>query len=474
MHIKDGNMEVFDLNTKYLNHEDLNFMASHYKQDVLFANQTLDKLNDKGLEIKSISDFQQNISVPGRLKLIETTNKVGNPYLSPKDTFLFPISPKKFVIGYPDDLNVEEKQLLITCSGSTGRTVLVNKILKNYVISNDMIRLDINEDKVGYVFAYLNTNIAQILIHSKEYGSTIKHINAEHISDLPIPHYADAFEKQINDSILEAHKIRESAHLLLNEAINELYSLIDMPIVDDEDIVEEELIGEYEDNRCFILNSKELNARFDGSFHNPVSRENYKNIKNKGQDDKFNIFNLEDLADIFVPPRFKRVYTTDKSNSVPFLQGSHIIQIKPQGIRRLYDKIKIIDDLIVKEGMILLTGSGTVGKVSLVSENWNNWAASNHIIRLVIQDQKINQGYLLLFLLSDYAQLQIDHLVYGSNVDEIGEAGELIHNIKILVPKDKEIENKIGNKVIEAYSLRDKANVIENETISRLQSLMLL
>lgn len=94
MHIKDGNIEVFDLNTKYLNHEDLNFMASHYKQDVLFANQTLDKLNEKGLEIKSISDFQQNISVPGRLKLIETTNKVGNPYLSPKGTFLFPISSK--------------------------------------------------------------------------------------------------------------------------------------------------------------------------------------------------------------------------------------------------------------------------------------------------------------------------------------------------------------------------------------------
>lgn len=333
-----------------------------------------------------------------------------------------------------------------------------------------MIRLDINEDKVGYVFAYLNTNIAQILIHSKEYGSTIKHINAEHISDLPIPHYSDAFEKQINDSILEAHKIRESAHLLLNEAINELYSLIDIPIVDDEDIVEEELIGEYEDNRCFILSSKELNARFDGSFHNPVSRENYKNILNKGQGDKFNIFNLEDLADIFVPPRFKRVYTTDKSNSVPFLQGSHIIQIKPQGIRRLYDKIKIIDDLIVNEGMILLTGSGTVGKVSLVSENWNNWAASNHIIRLLIQNQKINQGYLLLFLLSDYAQLQIDHLVYGSNVDEIGEAGDLINNIEILVPKNKEIENKIGNKVIEAYSLRDKANAIENEAISMLES----
>ena len=470
MHLKNESIEVFDLNTKYLNPHDLNFISSHYKQDVLFANQTLDKLRERGIEIKFISDYQKSISVPGRLKVTETTKKVGNPYLSPKDTFLFPIDAKKFVIGYSEDLNVEEKQILITCSGSTGRSVLVNKILKNHVISNDMIRLDVTEGKVGYVFAYLNTNIAQILINSKEYGSTVKHINADHISDLPIPHFSDDFEEKINKLILEAHFIRESAHLLLKDAINELYGLINLPIVADEDIIEEKLIGKYEVNKCFILSSEELNSRLDGSFHNPVSKENYKNIFNKSQGDQFNIYNLEDLADIFVPPRFKRVYTTDKLNSIPFLQGSHIIQIKPQGIKCLYDKMRNIDKLVVNEGMILVTGSGTVGKVSLVSECWDNWVASNHIIRLSIKNNQVNHGYLLLFLLSDYVQLQIDHLIYGSNVDEIGEAGDLIHKIKILVPNNKEIENKIGNKVIEAYSLRDKANILENEAISILES----
>ena len=470
MHLKNESIEVFDLNTKYLNPRDLNFISSHYKQDVLIANQTLDKLSENGIEIKFISDYQKNISVPGRLKIIETTKKAGNPYLSPKDTFLFPISAKKFVIGYSEDLNVEEKQMLITCSGSTGRSVLVNKILKNHVISNDMIRLDINEEKVGYVFAYLNTNIAQILINSKEYGSTVKHINAEHISDLPIPHFSDDFEEEINNLILEAHKIRESAQLLLNDALNELYNLINLPVLTEEDIDEEKLIGEYCLNKCFVLNSKDLESRFDGSYHNPVSRLNYSNIENLANTGKFNLFNLDELVKIFVPNRFKRHYTADDLISIPFLQGAHITQIKPQGIKRIYNKIKNIEDIIIHKNMILLTRSGTVGKLSLVGDCWDGWAATDHIIRLSTKFDSINQGYLLLFLLSDYAQLQIDHLIYGSNVDEIGEAGDLIHKIKILVPKNKEIESKIGNMVIDAYSLRDKANVIENEAISILES----
>lgn len=470
MHLKNENIEVFDLNTKYLNLQDFNFISSHYKQDVLIANQTLDKLKENGIEIKFVSDYQINISVPGRLKVIETTEKAGNPYLSPKDTFLFPISAKKFVIGYSEDLNVEEKEILITCSGSTGRIVLVNKILKNHVISNDMIRLDITEDKVGYVFAYLNTNIAQILINSKEYGSTVKHINAEHISELPIPYFSDEFEKEVNDLILKAHNIRESAHLLLNEALNELYDLINLPILTDEDIVEEELIGEYNTNKCFILNSKDLHSRFDGSYHNPVSRLNYLNIEKLAKTGQFNLFNLDELVNIFVPTRFKRNYTADELISIPFLQGAHITQIKPQGIKRLYNKTKNIDDIIVHKNMILLTRSGTVGKLSLVGDCWDGWAATDHIIRLSVKSDSLNPGYLILFLLSDYAQYQINHLVYGSNVDEIGEAGDLINNIKILVPNNKEIENKIGNKVIEAYYLRDKANIIENEAISILES----
>lgn len=95
--------------------------------------------------------------------------------------------------------------------------------------------------------------------------------------------------------------------------------------------------------------------------------------------------------------------------------------------------------------------------------------ASDHIIRLKIKNNRINPGYLLLFLLSDFGKIQFDHLVYGSNVDEIGEAGDLINTIKILVPTNKTVENDLGNKVINAYNNRDKANLIEDCAINKFE-----
>jgi len=72
-------------------------------------------------------------------------------------------------------------------------------------------------------------------------------------------------------------------------------------------------------------------------------------------------------------------------------------------------------------------------------------------------------------LLSIYGQVQFQRLIYGGVVDEIGEAGELFNDILILKPKNKDIENKIGNFTFEAYDKRDKANQVEDEAIKSLE-----
>lgn len=472
MHVKDENIEIFELNTKYFDYDKFNLIPKYYNLDIVDANQILDRLKSKGIKIKTIKDFSNYISVPGRFKTTKSDKYIGNPYLSPKDTFLFPFSSSKYVIKYPEELNVVDNDILITCSGTIGRTVIVNEILKDFVISNDMIRLNVPNNKLGYVFAYLNTHFAQIFIKSNEYGATVKHINEEHISDLKIPSFKNSIEEKINNQMIKSHKIRESAHLLLNESMDELYKVINLPIIDVNNINEKELISDYKINKSFILNSNDLNLRFDVSYHNPVHKLNKNNLEKKGNSEDFDIINLEDLVDIFTPPRFKRNYTSDKNISVPFLQGSHITQIKPQGMKRLYNKTKNMKEILIKKNMILLTRSGTVGKLSLVGDYWDNWAASDHIMRLSVKRNSINPGYLLLFLLSDYAQFQIERLIYGSNVNEIGESGNLINKIRILVPKDKYLEECIGNKVIKSYSLRDTANILEDKTIKYLENLI--
>jgi len=115
-----------------------------------------------------------------------------------------------------------------------------------------------------------------------------------------------------------------------------------------------------------------------------------------------------------------------------------------------------------------VTCSGTIGRLALVSDYWSGWAATNHLLRIMPKEEKINPGYLTGFLLSKYGQVQFQRLIYGGVVDEIGEAGELFDDILILKPKEKSVEDKIGSLVIEAYNKKDKANQIEEEAISQV------
>lgn len=371
MFVQNDNIEIFNLNTKYFNKENYSLNSSFYESDAELYTRMLKIFKENGIEIKRIKDISHFTYVPKRIKTFFTEKDVGVPYLSPKDTFTFPLTAEKFSLDFPDDCMVGDKQLLITCSGTTGRSVISNKLFKNFCLSNDMIRMSVSFDYLGYIFAFINTQMGQSLIKRNEYGSTVKHINSEHIELLEIPIFDEILD-EINNLIVKSHEIRETSQIEMNNVKKSFYDLIKIPILSPKDI-HTDLGSNFNENNCFVLNSSNLECRFDCSYHNPVYTLNMENIIKKSQTDEFYLVNLEDLVDIYVPPRSKRNYVKDKNISIPFLQGSHITQIKPQGIQRIYYKMKNIDRFIINEGMILLTRSGTVGKLSLVSHYWDNW-----------------------------------------------------------------------------------------------------
>ncbi|MEM3588059.1 MAG: hypothetical protein QXO71_12165, partial [Candidatus Jordarchaeaceae archaeon] len=79
-----------------------------------------------------------------------------------------------------------------------------------------------------------------------------------------------------------------------------------------------------------------------------------------------------------------------------------------------------------------------------------------------------NAGYLTIFLQSLYGFSQLQTLIYGGVVEELGEAGELLSEILIPIPSIS-IQEKIGNLVIEAYEKKDQANMLENKAIKALE-----
>jgi len=443
--------------------------ASFYSKDIVEARILLDKMKKNGIPIITLNDptLTSKIFWPERFKRKYVRKNKGKPFLLPKEVFQFLPQPRKFIVDPPQDLLVKEKWILVTRSGSIGRTLLSNKILSNFLVSDDLIRIiPKDEEKIGYIYAFLNTWIGQAFLTKTPYGQTVKHIEPEHVGNIPIPLLPESDMEEINEKILEAHKLREEAQKLLLKAKELFYEELGIPLLNEDKI--EYFGGEKGKNvKAFIAKASELNFRLDASYHIPIIKFLIKQMNDNSNGYLTNLGNL--VEKIFIPTRFKRIYVKNRKQGIPFLQGSHVPMVKLFDVKYLWKKSKNLENIVLKKNWILMTRSGTVGKVALVTDYWNEWAGSEHILR-IIPSTSVHPGYILTFLLSAYGQFQIKGKVYGGVVNEIAEQDvSLINKIKILVPYDDKIQNKIGNLITEAYEKKDQANMIENEAIKLLE-----
>jgi len=203
--------------------------ASFYSRDIGEARIFLDKIRKKNVRITTLNNpsFTSQIFWPERFKRKYTKEDKGKPFLMPKEVFQFLPQARKFIVDFSNNLLVKEKWILITRSGSIGRCLLTNKILSsNFVLSDDLIRIiPADEKEVGYIYAFLNTWIGQAFLTKTQYGETVKHIEPEHVSAIPLPLLQESDIKEINEKILDAHKLREEAQELLLKAFAEKFGI---------------------------------------------------------------------------------------------------------------------------------------------------------------------------------------------------------------------------------------------------------
>jgi type I restriction enzyme S subunit len=144
---------------------------------------------------------------------------------------------------------------------------------------------------------------------------------------------------------------------------------------------------------------------------------------------------------------------------------------------RIYDRqhisvsqnIKAVNLCRIKRGDVLVTRSGTVGRIGLVSSRMDGWAASEHMIRITPRSEVYSSGFLYGFLSTPYGQHQIKARIYGGVVDELTDA-DLANCLIPDVPI--EIQKSVGEKVTAAFELRDRANDLEDGAITAIESLI--
>lgn len=440
---------------------ELRLDAEFYSMERLKAQILIEELKKAGISIGLTEDFGKKIFHRPRFRRNYVSKNEGDPYLMPNEIFLFPIKARKFIKDYPEGLRIEPDWILITCSGSTGRVRISDRILSKYVMSHDLIRL-VPEDKssLGYVYAYLNTWIGQAFLTKTNYGGPIKHIEPHHVANIPIPLVEEDIMKKVNDMILEAHKMREEAQLKLFQAEELFYKELGLPNIDEDDV--QYFGGDLGKKvKSFTVKASKLDLRLDASYHTPLARK----VLDELLESNLQIVSMGSVMDrAYVPPRFKRIYVKPQKG-VPFLLPVHSVLIKYFDIKYLWKPLAERPEYKLNPGMILITRSGTLGRVILVTEYISSWVASDDFI-YTIPKKDINPGYLVVFLQSIYGQAQIMRETYGGVIKHLEETH--ITKIKLPLP-DKSTQDKIGNLVIEAYELKDKANMLEQEAVSLLE-----
>ena len=112
-----------------------------------------------------------------------------------------------------------------------------------------------------------------------------------------------------------------------------------------------------------------------------------------------------------------------------------------------------IEDLVVNEGWLLMTCSGTIGRVFYVSERLDGWAATHDLIRIIPNEPEMT-GYLYAYLSTPAAQSQILSHTHGGQIDHVTHAQ--VAGILVPVRPQYEIES-ISTKVMDALRAREDA-----------------
>ena len=168
------------------------------------------------------------------------------------------------------------------------------------------------------------------------------------------------------------------------------------------------------------------------------------------------------LTSSYTGARFKRIWV--EHPDYPIYQPSSIVDVKPTPDGYISESTDTnIDALRVKKGQILMTCSGTIGKVAYVSDTLDGLIFSHDLLRIDSKDD--NAGYIYAYLKSKIGQQILLTNSYGAVITHI----EPEHLADVPIPDAPvEIKQEIHKMVIDSYVLRDESNKLLDEAMDLL------
>ena len=173
---------------------------------------------------------------------------------------------------------------------------------------------------------------------------------------------------------------------------------------------------------------------------------------------------LGEVAHIFYPGRFKRPYAP-KGKGVPFVGSREMFFWPLQPRDFLYGTLGDWRNLMVKRGWVLVSRSGTVGQVLLVSRDFTNVAVTEHAVRL----ESKNSGYIYAFLRSRYGRDLLQGYQFGAVIKHLEP--EQIGSFLVPILPEK-LQERIHAKMLRALTLRERGSCLLKKTQRLLYGLL--
>ncbi len=176
----------------------------------------------------------------------------------------------------------------------------------------------------------------------------------------------------------------------------------------------------------------------------------------------------ENSQKVFLGNIFSRVFVKGENHGVPYLSASDTVLSNINTGRFLSNKQSSeLSYLKLKENWILMTCSGTLGKITYTGNYFEDYIATHDLIRIIPNDGSVNKGTLYAFLASKYGYYQITQSKFGGVVKHINDDQAK----DILIPIfPTELQLKIESLVLEAKIKKETATEIYKKANSFLLS----
>jgi type I restriction enzyme S subunit len=341
-----------------------------------------------------------------------------------------------------------EGTTLITRSGTIGRMAYMRSDMVNTAISQDVLKVVPDESKIrpGYLYAFLNSNYGLPIVTGGTFGSIIVHIEAENISELPIPRLGDV-EGEAHKLVHQAAELRVQASELISEQIRDL----------EEEIAGGPISWEHRKPQAFSVGTQSINHLF-----NRLDAFHYIGFVGEAIEKVcVPLVEISHYADALYPPFMKRIRVEE--GGVEFLGGTEMLTLDQRSDSHIAASTKDLDQFIVKDGNVLFQCDGQrygiFGRPVLANRNIIGKAVTQHMMRIIPHD-KSDAGYIFTYLATGFGRRLLMRFSAGTSIPSLNEDGA--RKILIYWP-DEERRRSISQAAEQAWENRAVATELEDQ-----------